>query len=89
MPKISIAVILVVTLLLLSGCTSNQMAKSYGGTMTIDLPKGEKLVTATWKENSLWYLTRPSHDGEKPEKLMFREDSNFGIMKGTVIFQEH
>lgn len=42
-----------------AGCTENQKAKSFGGNAEIELPAGEKLVNATWKDDDLWYLTRP------------------------------
>jgi len=74
---------------ILTGCTDNQSAKNYGGTMTIELPPGQKLVTATWKESQLWYLTRPSKAGETPESLTFKEKSDYGMLEGTVIFKEH
>lgn len=34
----------------LFSCTENQRARQFGGTITIELPPGEKLVMATWKE---------------------------------------
>jgi hypothetical protein len=56
--------------------------------MVIDLPKGEKLIEATWKGEDLWYLTRPMRSNESPEIYIFREDSSFGVMEGTVTFKE-
>ena len=79
--------VLLVGLLLLS-CTEKQRAKSFGGDMVIDLPKGEKLIEATWKGEDLWYLTRPMRSNESPEIYIFREDSSFGVMEGTVTFKE-
>lgn len=70
------------------GCTENQMAKQFGGNMTVNLPKGEKLTVATWKDTQLWYLTRPMQEGEQPETSIFRENSAFGIIEGSVIFVE-
>lgn len=69
-------------------CTENSRAKSFGGTMTIDIPQGNKLVSATWKEDQLWYLYRPARAGEKPETSTLREDSKFGLIQGTVVFNE-
>ena len=40
---------LLIALVAMCSCTQNQMARSYGGKMTIELPKGEKLINATWK----------------------------------------
>ena len=80
--------VLLVLLAVLPACTANQRAKNFGGTMTINLPPGQILVVATWKEDHLWYLARPIHQGESPETLTFHEDSSFGVLQGTVIFQE-
>lgn len=70
------------------GCTENSRAKTFGGTMTVTLPKGQKLMEATWKEADLWYLTRPMREGEKAEQYTFQENSTFGLVEGTVIFVE-
>ncbi len=70
------------------GCTENQNAKEYGGTMTINIPANKKLVNATWKEADLWYLVRERKAGETPERFEFKEDSTYGVWNGTVIFQE-
>ncbi len=54
---------LLIVLVAMCSCTQNQMARTYGGKMTIELPKGEKLVNATWKEANLFYLTEPMEEG--------------------------
>ncbi|QDP42920.1 putative membrane lipoprotein [Bacillus phage vB_BmeM-Goe8] len=69
------------------GC--QQVAKRFGGSITVDLPKDEKLVNVTWKNDSLWYLTRPMTKSDKEETYKFKEDSNFGVLEGTVIVKEH
>lgn len=80
--------LLIVMTLAAVGCTENQRAKSFGGTATVNLPAGKKLVNATWKETSLWYLTRPMRADEKAETYEFAENSNFGVIEGKVIFVE-
>lgn len=82
------ATIMIAFLILLLACTQNQRARQFGGTATINLPANQKLVVATWKNDSLWYLTRPMRADESPESYWFQEDSSFGIMQGTVIFHE-
>lgn len=74
--------------ILFCSCTAQERAKNWGGETEFKLPKGEKLVSVTWKEAQLWYLTRPSREGEKPEVLTFQEDSNFGLLEGKVTFIE-
>lgn len=86
-----ILVILAITLLMTS-CTQNQKARSYGGTETVNLPKGEKLINATWKGDKggadLWYLTEAMDSSYIPKKKYFRESSGYGVFEGTVIFIE-
>ena len=73
----------------ITGCTSQDAAKEFGGTVYIDLPAGKKLVVATWKNGSnLWYLVRDRREGEKPETHEFLESSNYGFFNGKVIFRE-
>ena len=66
----------------------NVMSRKFGGSTTINLEKGQKLVEATWKENSLWYLTEPMDSDYVPKTKTFKEDSNFGVLEGTVTFVE-
>jgi hypothetical protein len=75
-------------LLLFSACTKNEKAKNYGGTAEIDLPNGQKLVTATWKDDDLWYLTRPMLPCDSAVTYTFKEKSSFGYMEGTYIIHE-
>lgn len=84
--------IIAVVILLVFGvwsCTSNTRTRNLGGTMTIDLKPGEKIVNATWKDNDFWYLVRPMHPGETPETWEFREDSSMGVFDGKVVLKEH
>jgi len=75
-------------ILLATGCTENQRARSFGGTSTHELPPNSKLVTATWKQDDLWMLTRPMHTNDTAETYEFRESSSFGLMEGKVIIKE-
>ena len=72
----------------LIGCTPQSRAKNWGGKATINLPRGQKLVTATWKENEIWYLTKPMSSNDVAETYTFKESSSFGIIEGSVIFIE-
>jgi hypothetical protein len=72
----------------ISACTDNQNAKNYGGTAEITLPAGEKLVTATWKDDDLWYLTCPMTATDSAVTYTFKEKSSFGMMEGTYIIRE-
>lgn len=71
-----------------SGCTENQRARQWGGTATVELQPGRKLVTASFRQDNLWLLTRASKPGEIPEVYELIEDSSFGMMNGKVIIRE-
>lgn len=72
----------------LVSCTENQRARNFGGTEKVNLPKGERLINATWRQDNLWYLTGTMPEGYVPQTYSFKEKSSFGAMEGTVIFHE-
>jgi len=72
----------------LSGCTAQERARAFGGTESIQLDCGQKLVTVTWKDTTLWTATRPMLDDEVPETYTFHADTAYGIMEGTVKINE-
>ena len=84
---LSIALVAVLLLTLFS-CTENSRARKFGGTMIVDLPKGEKLLMVTWKEDNLFYLTEPMDSVYTPKTKTFKEKSSFSIMEATIIFRE-
>jgi len=74
---------ILMVMIMLCGCHSD--TRSLGGSMTLELPKGQKLEEITWKDDSaLWYLTRPMRDDEKPEIHTFKADTEWGVFEGTV-----
>jgi hypothetical protein len=88
---ITFSVILIVGALfigLAKSCSSNGMAKNFGGSMEIKLPVNTKLVNVTWKESQLWYVTRPMKKDETPETYTFQEKSTLGILEGTITIKE-
>lgn len=65
------------------------ITREYGGTTTIKLEPGEKLLEATWKDDgNIWYLTESMDSDYVPKTKMFKESSVFGQLEGTVIFIE-
>lgn len=80
-------VTLLITATLISGCQG--AAREWGGSVTLDLDPGQKLEEITWKDDSLWYLTRPMREGEVAETHLFQESSEFGAFEGTVTIIEH
>lgn len=77
---------LIAIIIALSGCHAT--TRSFGGSMTVELDPGQKLEEVTWKDTDLWLLTRPFREGEKPETHTFQEDSEWGVMEGTVTIIE-
>ncbi len=85
MKKLSLFALIAISL---ASCTDNQMAKSYGGSMNFDLPSGQKLINITWKNDELWYLSKPMNVKDSAEVYTFQEKSSFGIQEGTITIKE-
>ncbi len=77
-----------VCLLTIISCTENSKAKNYGGKAELELPVGEKLVNVTWKDEDLWYLTRPMMPTDTACTYTFSEESSWGVWEGTYIIKE-
>lgn len=87
MKKIISIILVIAMIAILSGC---QFAtKHLGGSMTVNLEPNVKLVNATWKEDSLWFLTKPMTEDDVAETYYFEEDSEFGVFEGAVTIVEH
>jgi hypothetical protein len=63
-------------------------ARSGWVSLEVKLPHNQKLITATWKEQSLWYLTRPKRADEPFETHVFQEQSLYGVLQGSITFKE-
>jgi starvation-inducible outer membrane lipoprotein len=87
MKKIIVTILVATMVFVMTGC--NAVAKNWGGTATVDLEPGRKFVDITWKEDSLWVLTKQMGADDVAETYYFEEDANFGILEGTVIIREH
>ena len=70
----------------ITGCHGT--TREFGGEMTIELEPNQKLELITWKEGSLWLLTRPMREDEHAETHMYYEDSEWGVFEGTVTIVE-
>ena len=75
------------SLICLTSC-EQQLAKSLGGTTTIKLQPGERLLECTWKGDEIWYLVEPMDSNYTPKTKVFKESSNLGVVSGKVIFIE-
>lgn len=85
--KYKLYIILIVIPCLLMGC-GNSIAKNFGGNVTLKLKPDEKLEEITWKNDSLWYLTRPMRENEEPETHVFKENSDFGFEGSVTIIEK-
>lgn len=83
---LSILLVGVIISTILVGCQG--AARDWGGSMTIELEPNEKLELITWKEDSLWYLTRPMREDEEAETHVYKQSSEFGVFEGTVTIVE-
>lgn len=62
--------------------------KHFGGSMTVELKPNQKLEMITWKDESLWYLTRPMTDADIAETHTFQQQTEFGVFEGTITIIE-
>lgn len=83
MKKLIIGLCLAVGLVSLAGC--QWAAKNAGGSYTINLLEGEKLVNVTWKGGDIWYLTKPMTEEDVAETYEFKEDSAYGVDRKSVV----
>ena len=90
MRKVLCIILIIAMCLSLCGCMSGCQgaARDLGGEVTIELPPNEKLEVITWKEDSLWYLTRPMREGEEAETHIYKQSSEWGVFEGTVTIIE-
>jgi hypothetical protein len=77
----------VVAVLMLTSC-ENLVTRNLGGSQTINLEKGQKLVEITFKDNDLWILTEPMDSDYVAKTKTFYEDSNLGVMEGKITIVE-
>lgn len=82
-------ILLFLALCSLSACTDNRMARRFGGSQTIDLAPGTKVVNVTWRDDDLWIVTRVRKKDEAAENYTFFEKSSWGMLEGTIILKEH
>lgn len=85
--KILLGVLTLSICLTLTGCQS--CTRSLGGTTKITLEPGEKLNMITWRNDSLWYLTRPMREGETAEVWTYEESSDYGFEGKVIIIEQN
>lgn len=81
--------VLIATTIVMTGLTGCQtVTKDFGGSTTVELEPNQKLEEITWKDDSLWYLTKPMTDEDVAETHTFKQQSNLGVFEGTVTIIE-
>lgn len=81
-------VILMAAIIVPGGCNDNMMARQYGGSERIELKPNQKLINITWKESSIWILTRNMRADEVPETYSFSEKSGWNVLEGNIVIME-
>jgi hypothetical protein len=63
------------------------MARTWGGTQTIELKPGERVMNCTFKEDDIWLLLR-NDSASSPDTCFFVEQSSYGLLEGRVVIVE-
>lgn len=81
--------LLIICIFFISRLTSEQsVTKNWGGSMNIELEPNQKLIEVTWKDDSLWLLTKDMQEQDIAENYRFQEKDVTGILEGTVFIKE-
>lgn len=80
--------LIIATILLFASCTEQNRARNFGGEVTINVPVGYKVTSATWKEDNIFYFLEPMEDGYVPKEKKFIESSSYGVFETEVTFIE-
>ena len=83
---LAILIAIIMCLCFAAGCQGT--VRDFGGSMTLELPPNTKLEVITWKDDSLWYCTRPMRENEDAEIHTYQQSSEFGVFEGTVTIVE-
>ena len=83
---LAILIVIIICLCCMTDCQG--CTRSFGGSTTLELPPNTKLEVITWKDDSLWYCTRPMRKDEQAEIHTYQQSSEFGVFEGTVTIIE-
>lgn len=87
--KISFKILICMIAFILYACSDQEKAGYFGGESSINVPYGEEVLMATWKDDDIWYFTRPMSDDYVPQVKALRQESSHGLYHGVVYFYEH
>lgn len=88
MNKIILTSLVVIYATIFISCTKQSMSRQFGNDIVINVERGYKVTSATWKENNLFYFIESMENNYQPHKKMFIESSSYGIIESKVIFKE-
>ena len=80
--------IVVLLVAICKSCSNQSMTKNWGGEMDMYLDPNRKLVEVAWKDDSIWYLTKPMTDDDIAEEYEFAESDAIGLLEGTLRIYE-
>jgi len=82
-------IVITVILFFLSIVMENPRTLFWGGKLDIDAQQGRKVVyVQPHMFHNFWVMTRPMRPDEKPEVIVLKEKSWFGIWQGTITIRE-
>ena len=87
-PAFMMVLIVFILILIFRSCSNQGMTKNWGGEMDMYLDPNRKLVEVTWKDDSIWYLTKPMTDDDIAEEYEFAESDAIGLLEGTLRIHE-
>lgn len=88
MKKFIMISLALITMLAISSCTENQRTRTLGGTMSINVKPGYKVIMATWKETDLFYMIEKMDSSYVPIEKILVEDASWGVLETKVKFIE-
>ena len=88
MKKILTFISLVICICCISSCTEQERTRRFGGTTTIDVEPGYRVMMATWKGKDLFYMVEEMPDDYVPHDKTLIESSSYGIIESKIIFKE-
>lgn len=88
MNKIILTSLVIIYTTILISCTKQSMSRQFGNDIVINVERGYKVTSATWKENNLFYFIESMGNNYHPHEKMFIESSSYGIIESKVIFKE-
>lgn len=83
-----IVLVLFLVIMIAPSCSEQGKTRGYGGTMDLELEPNDKLMEITWKDDSLWILTKAMTEDDVAENYKFYEKSSLGVVEGCVNIKE-